>query len=71
MSLPKWVEEVSKEKGTNRADFTPRLINAISIMWDVLESIMDLETDSSSAVEACQGEAEEAMRQVEDLGEKL
>lgn len=69
MSLPKWVEEVSKEKGANRADFTPRLIQAVGIMWGVLESIMDLDSDGSSAIEVCQQEAEEAMREIEDLGE--
>lgn len=70
MSLPKWVEDVSKETGASRADSTHMLIKAITIMWDVLESIQDLDPEGSIGLEDCQAEAVEAMREVEDLGEK-
>jgi hypothetical protein len=68
MSLPAWVIEVSKESGTSRIDYTARLVQALLIAWDVLESIQALESDGSSAMEVCQGEAEDAIRQIEELG---
>ncbi len=70
LSLPKWVEDVSKETGANRADFTPRLIQAIAIMSEAFESILYLESNGSTAMEACKQAAEEAMREVDDLGEE-
>lgn len=68
MSLPAWVIEVSKESGASRADYTPRLVQALLIAWDVLESIQALESDGSNGMEVCQGEAEDAIREIEGLG---
>lgn len=62
MSLPAWVIEASKESGASRLDYTPRLVQALSIAWEALGN----HSHTIEPVGSCPWC--EAIREIEELG---
>jgi len=78
-NLPEWIQSLSKESSASSANFTPRLVQAISIMWEALEKVRDSAIVRSPHHEPSAEDykamwrkdcefAKEAMRRVEELG---
>ncbi len=69
MSLPSWIENVAKESQTNNMmNYVPRLIQALGIAWEALESYAkDIQVKPNGPF--VPNASKEAMRRITELGE--
>jgi len=72
-NLPEWVIRIREHYFLKECDGDcgrpEKLIEALSIAIEALEAIRCIQSDGSNGIEACQGEAEEAMQRIAKLGE--
>lgn len=69
MTLPSWIEAIAKEHGASRADYLPKVVQALSIAWTALAytKINWIEKEKRGNMSKREV-VNDAMRQIEELG---